>query len=353
MQVHHRHTVAVAAIAFVASFTVCLIHADPGGAWLVTVGLMTLGAAGFAAGFTSPTLARIARESKPSSPARSLRRLALDVACLKRSESEARERIDELGRAHAREQIRQRDGMENTVHELRTPLTTILASVEMIRSGFVDDPVDRSELVNQAHSACHHMLFVINDMLDAAAIRTGDLKLDLQARDLDPMLENAHRILEPMALVQDVQLRFEPSEREGSPPIRVVADEMRTTQVLFNLVGNAVKFSPPGSTVAVRASQGDDGFVTIEVEDDGPGVAEERRQQLFARFSRVHDKEASSATGSGIGLNFSQTLVDRMGGSIGYRPRENAQGSIFWFALPTTETERSDQDREAEQEPTC
>lgn len=109
---------------------------------------------------------------------------------------------------------------------------------------------------------------------------------------------------------------------------------MRTLQVLFNLVSNAIKYSPEGTVVVVGVAESDD-RVQFEVTDEGVGVPENQRCILFERFTRVHSQE-STASGTGIGLHFSKTLIELMDGQIGYRPRPSTPGSVFWFTLPSS-----------------
>ena len=117
----------------------------------------------------------------------------------------------------------------------------------------------------------------------------------------------------------------------------VNADRGRFLQVAFNMVANAVKFSSMGTSVRVTTVI-TGAFVRFEVHDTGPGVSQERREQLFTRFGRVHEDSLPTIAGTGLGLYVSRMLIGHMGGEIGYRPGEMA-GSVFWFTLPRITSE--------------
>lgn len=242
----------------------------------------------------------------------------------------------------ARRQTRQQteEMMATTVHELRTPLTTIIAALDMLRDGYASSEEDRQSFMDQASSASHHMLFVINDLLDSAALDAGKIRMHLGTCYCNDILDDARRIMEPMAVVRGIELVCE----KPTVDVAVRADQNRVLQVLFNLMGNALKFTPEGSRVGLRArAQGE--HLLFEVWDEGRGLDEATRRTLFQRFSSgVHSTGNSTGSGTrstrgrpmastGIGLNVSQQLVRKMGGEIGYRPAESGTGSTFWFTL--------------------
>ncbi len=233
------------------------------------------------------------------------------------------------GRELERE-LAQRDRLvENTVHELRTPLTTVVASIEMLRDGYANTEEERGTLYDQAAASCNHLMFLINDLLDAAALRAGQLRIDSAPCYLADAIDDTLRALGPVAAARNSTLDSLCCDRD----LLVLADPHRLLQVLFNLTGNALKYSPDGSSVTIQADRSAEG-VTIEVMDRGIGVAAAAAPALFARFSRVHSAQASSAPGTGLGLQLCRELVEQMGGRIGYRPREDGPGSVFWFSLP-------------------
>jgi signal transduction histidine kinase len=227
---------------------------------------------------------------------------------------------------------RQRDEfITNTVHELRTPLTTILASVDMVRDGYAASPEDQREFLEQASVATRHLMFLVTDLLDAAAVDAGKLHMDCGPVFVCELVEDAERLMRPAALARGIAFTVEPPP--GDPVVH--GDRTRILQVLFNLLSNAFKYTPRGGTVLLRCSA-TPLAMAFEVEDDGAGVPLATRSKLFTRFGRAHASEGADTqvSGTGIGLHLCKALVERMGGSIGYLEREPAPGSVFWFTLP-------------------
>lgn len=326
MPIAIRHTVSLAALTF------AIVALVVGVAVSVGLGLITAAVtAAMVAAWVGATSGRVFGQIAATAGAASTSsQLRARVDAMSRSLRDAESRAQHLARGAVQERQLVQDVIDNTVHELRTPLTTVLSSIEMIRSGMLEDPIEVSELVEYAHSACHHMQFMINDLLDASALRSGKLHLDTRFVEPFEIIRAAQRILHPIATVRSMDLVFECDE---STPM-VTADEMRTQQVLFNLVGNALKYANENTRVTVRVCAEDGRSVRFEVEDEGPGIAANRRSELFGRFVRVHESNGTSVSGTGIGLNFSKLMVECMDGEIGYRPRQDVQGSVFWFALP-------------------
>ncbi len=214
----------------------------------------------------------------------------------------------------------------NTVHELRTPLTTVMASVDMLRQGYATTKEDRDMFLDQARVGSQHLMFLINDILDAAAHDAGKLRIQMQNYFVHDLLEDAHKLMNPVAVFRDMVLKCDvPSQVRA-----IYIDPGRTLQVIFNLVGNALKYAPDRSKVILRAIYEDEDVI-IEVEDEGIGVPLESQNVLFQKFRRLHSPESSSATGTGIGLYLSKVLIEEMLGTIGHRERKEGTGSIFWF----------------------
>ncbi len=276
----------------------------------------------------------IARLAAPLAP------LEHAVAALVHRHELQRSEVEESVRRRTQQleaQNRQKDEfLANTVHELRTPLTTVLASLEMLRDGFATSPEDQAEFLEQATVACRHLMFIVNDLLDTAALEAGKLHLVAVPCFTREILDDAERMLRPAASARGMELRVE--HPDGDP--RVLGDRNRILQIVFNLVGNAMKFSPQSGRIDLRCSVTPLG-VAFEIEDEGYGVPLQTRSKLFTRFGRAHagDAKASSVGGTGIGLYLCKSLVEQMRGSIGYRDRAPEQGSVFWFTLPLARTE--------------
>lgn len=222
----------------------------------------------------------------------------------------------------------QEEQVANTVHELRTPLTTILASLSILHEGVAETEAERTQFLENAITATRHMTFLCNDILDTAAFEAGKLRMDLGPCNVRDLLTEAESLMRPIAMSRDVELRVEAPDQH----LTAIGDRGRVMQVIFNLVSNAVKYSPAGRQVILRA-QAATTSLAFEVEDEGIGVPVAARGMLFTKFSRVHDND-STVPGTGIGLYLCRILVEHMDGSIGFDERETGTGSVFWFTLP-------------------
>ncbi|MBK8101020.1 MAG: HAMP domain-containing histidine kinase [Planctomycetes bacterium] len=221
---------------------------------------------------------------------------------------------------------RKDDRLADTAHELRTPLTAVLTALEMLRENYAQTPEDRDAFLDQATVAARHMAFLINDVLDLAAIEAGRISLHVRGHAVADLLTDAQQVLGLTAGSRGLALKIGPA----APELTVWADRNRALQIVFNLVGNAVKFAR--SSVAIQAARNGE-RVRIAIADDGPGVPESRRDSLFTRFGRAHDDDQTPVTGTGLGLHLCRLLVEQMRGAIGHTPGGNG-GAEFWFELP-------------------
>jgi PAS domain S-box-containing protein len=214
-------------------------------------------------------------------------------------------------------------------HELRTPLTSIRGSLGLIAGGVggkVPDAV--MTLVEIAKNNCERLIRLINDILDIEKIESGKIQLDLRETALKPLLAQALEANEGFGAEKNVSLRLHcPDET-----LQVLADSDRLTQVVTNLLSNAMKFSPPNETVEVHVSRAGLG-VRVEVRDRGPGIPEEFRKRIFQKFSQADSSDTRQAAGTGLGLNISRAIIERLGGTMGFESEAGA-GTVFFFELP-------------------
>jgi PAS domain S-box-containing protein len=214
-------------------------------------------------------------------------------------------------------------------HELRTPLTSIIGSLQLINSGVLGDVVgDIAELTTVAERNGQRLLDLINDILDIEKIEAGKLTLVPEVIRVDELVREA--IVLNKAFGERFSVRFQST---GDLPQRTVtADRKRLLQVMTNLLSNAAKFSPEGSTVEV--STADSGAaVRVGVHDHGPGIPENFRTRIFGRFSQADSTTARQKGGTGLGLAICKRLVEMMQGRIGFEDRPGG-GTIFFFELP-------------------
>jgi signal transduction histidine kinase len=232
-------------------------------------------------------------------------------------------------RARRRRQ-RQRDAqLAHTAHELRTPLACVLTALELVRGGYATTPAETSEFLAEAELAARHLAFLVNDVLDEAALASGRLRLQLTDHELGDLLLGGARVLGLHAERRGITLHWQ----EPPAGVRLCADAHRFLQVLFNLVGNAIKFSPPGQSVRV-AWERRGGRIRITVADSGPGVPPAQQAGLFEPFAAGEPADAAPSTG--LGLFLAKRLVAAMGGAIGCHGNAGG-GACFWFELPAAQ----------------
>ena len=215
-------------------------------------------------------------------------------------------------------------------HELRTPLTSIRGSLGLIAGGVAGPLPDKAGmLVDIAKDNCERLIRLINDILDSEKIESGQMRLEMRTLQLAPLLEKAIAANDAFAAQHQVKLVLD----VAAPSLAASVDPDRFMQVVTNLVSNACKFSPPTSSVTVRLAA-QDGRVRIEVRDQGPGIPAEFRQRIFRKFSQADSSDTRQKGGTGLGLNISRAIVERMGGGIDFRSNEDGAGTTFFFDLP-------------------
>jgi len=211
-------------------------------------------------------------------------------------------------------------------HELRTPLTVVLGFTELLQA----DPATATErargLVKHIRSAGLHLLTLIDDLLDTARIERGLLHLQMQTVPLQPLLEDLQMQIDVVARTTRQYIELLPVP-EGAA---VHADPVRLRQVLYNLLSNALKYSPPDSCVTLRVSPHDVGW-RIDVIDRGTGIQPDRLDKLFTPFDRL-GRETGTVPGVGLGLATVRDLVDAMGGDVTVYSAPG-HGSTFSVAL--------------------
>jgi len=215
-------------------------------------------------------------------------------------------------------------------HELRTPLNAIIGFSEVLQEQMFGELNERQiAYVKDVLDAGRHLLSLINDVLDLAKVEAGKMELELSEVAVPDVLLAAVSIHSERAGRSGVALALhtEPDE------ITITADERRVRQVVFNLVSNAVKFTPADGRIDVSARL-DDGQVEIAVTDTGPGIAAEDLETIFEEFQQT--TEGKQAEGTGLGLPLSRKLVELHGGRL-WAESAPSRGSTFRFTLPITQ----------------
>ncbi len=213
-------------------------------------------------------------------------------------------------------------------HELRTPLTPILGWLELLKT---DDP--DADFRKQAYDVIERntraQAQIVNDLLDVSRIISGKLKLELISIDLSEVVRAAIETVEPTARVKGVALLADlPARGAGS-----VGDADRLQQVAWNLIANAVKFTPRGGQVKVKLAREDSGYA-LEITDSGAGIAPEFLPHVFERFRQADASSTRATGGLGLGLSIVRHLVEQHGGSVSVDSPGLGQGSTFRVHLP-------------------
>jgi len=250
-------------------------------------------------------------------------------------EQRVRERTSELEKAN--EELR-RKGDETQKfyhtlsHELKTPLTSAKEFVSLVMEGLAG-PVNETQMeyLGIALDSCKQLHSCINDLLDASRLDTGKLAIEVQTSSLAALVKKAVASLELAATAKGVALRHEVQPRLPDIPF----DERRMTQVITNLVNNALKFTESGGVVAVNVGEAPDlpDFLCVSVTDTGRGIPEDELGRIFDRLYQIKDGDAAADQGFGLGLFLCRELVQLHGGRI-WAESEPGKGSIFTFLLP-------------------
>jgi signal transduction histidine kinase len=222
--------------------------------------------------------------------------------------------------------------LANMSHELRTPLNAIIGFSEVLRDEMVG-PVNekQAEYLDDIISSGHHLLSLINDVLDLSKVEAGQVELEVHPFSLREALERGVVMVRERATEDGVRVAL-----DTDPEVDVVdGDERRIKQVIFNLLSNAVKFTPSGGEVDVSATR-INGEVRVAVADTGPGIAPEDRARIFEEFQQT-ETGVGHREGTGLGLALSKRFVELHGGRI-WLESEVGHGSTFTFALPARST---------------
>ena len=238
--------------------------------------------------------------------------------------------IDELRRAS-----RLKDHfLQNVNHELRTPLTAIVGWTDLFEEGDVDEPTLRRG-IRQIRQSARVLLALIDDLLDLARLDRGALTLDLKPIFLSEVVQRSVDTVRMMAEARGVVLMVAPLP-EPMAPVR--ADALRLQQVLWNLLANAIHFTPSQGRIVVRVEREPERYL-VSVEDDGIGIPESELAHVFERFRQVDGSATRGHAGMGIGLALARSLVELHGGTI-WVSSVVGQGSRFTFAIPIRGAER-------------
>jgi len=220
--------------------------------------------------------------------------------------------------------------LANVTHEFRTPLSALRASVEFLvdeMAALSREEID--ELLHAIHLSVTGLQTLVDNLLESISIEAGHFAIRPESIELDDVVYEAGRIMQPLLKRRQQQLTVIYPE---TPPL-VYGDSTRLTQVLVNLLANASKYGPMGQIIDLAVTLPQAGLVRVSVADRGPGLSQAMREKLFRRFARFSTAD-SAQHGVGLGLWVVKVIVSEHGGTVGVDERPGG-GAIFWFTLPS------------------
>ena len=222
------------------------------------------------------------------------------------------------------------DFVSNVSHELRTPLTAIKGSVDNMLDGITGALNDKqSRYLARIKSNADRLGRLINELLDLSRIESGKIDLIPANLPIVSLAREVAEILRPVAAEKLISLEV----NHNGDEVFAWADRDKVTQVLVNIVGNAVKFTPANGKVTISIDQPEEKSVTVSVRDTGPGIPEDEADKIFDKFYQVARVNKEKTKGAGLGLAISKALIEMHGGNL-WIQSEVGKGSVFSFAIP-------------------
>ncbi len=240
------------------------------------------------------------------------------------------------------------DFISITSHELRTPMTIIKSYLWMLGASKGGNLTPKQmEYVQKAAQGTERMLALINDMLSISRIEQGRMEIKIEKTGLLEAIQDTLGDFDVRCKEKNLFCKWDvPADIP-----EVYADKMRLNEIMINLIGNSIKFTPQGG-ITVTAESIPDDFVKVSIEDTGKGIAPEDMKRLFHKFGRLNYsyQTVAESGGTGLGLYIVKLYIEHMGGQVGVSSKGENQGTTFWFTLPTKELTSSQIHNESDPE---
>ncbi|MGG6270457.1 ATP-binding protein [Leptolyngbya sp. AN03gr2] len=234
--------------------------------------------------------------------------------------------IEDITEAHEIERMK-REFLSIASHELKTPLASIRGALGLLSSGrLMDDPETTQEMIDIAKEDTERLVRLVNDLLDLERLESGQLTLTKRWWNAATLMRRSLESLQPLAEESQLELVDEPLEAE------IFVDRDRMVQTLINLLGNAIKFSPPGRQVCLKAERLEHS-ICFQVKDYGRGIPHDKLSLIFERFQQADAGDIRDCGGTGLGLAISRNIVELHGGRI-WVESAIGKGSTFYFTIP-------------------
>ncbi len=223
--------------------------------------------------------------------------------------------------------------LANVTHELRTPLVSIIGFAELLHDAWESPAADRRRLTRYSRNILtsgRSLLEIINDLLDITKMEAGKLELHVTEFSIGDLCRDLVDFVRPLADKRNQQLRLElPSD-----PPRCRSDSGKIKQILYNLMSNAIKFTPTGGSVSLTAARGEEQTIRLTVTDTGPGIPPDHRERIFEKFQQLDASKTREYEGTGLGLAITRELVHLLHGTIRLES-EAGRGTTFIVELST------------------